>query len=75
LGKVIIVIPKSSIVIPEQIDTESIVIIDHYINMVKFVTQSNEFKRVAGHLKLIVEEVPTKVQKNWLTERSMKAGK
>jgi hypothetical protein len=75
LGKAMIVVPKSSAVVPGQVDAESIAIMDHHVDMVKFATQSNEFKRVAGHLKLMVEEAPTKVQKNWLTERSMEAGK
>jgi hypothetical protein len=57
LGKAIIIVPKSSAVVPGQIDAEPIAIMDHYINIVKFATQSNEFKRVAGHLKLMVDEV------------------
>ena len=75
LGKAMIVVPKSSAVVPGQVDAEPIAIMDHHINMVKFASRSNEFKRVAGHLKLMVENAPTKVQKNWLTEGSVEAGK
>jgi hypothetical protein len=57
------------------VDAEPIAIMDHHINMVKFATQSNEFKRVADHLKLMVDEASIKVEKNWLTERGMEAGK
>jgi hypothetical protein len=71
LGKAMIVVPKSSAVVPGQVDAEPVAIMDHHINMVKFEEQSNEFKRVAGHLKLMVDKAPTKVQKNWLTERGI----
>lgn len=75
LGKAMIVVPKSSAVVPGQVDAEPIAIMDHHVNIVKFATQSNEFKRVAGHLKLMVEKAPAKVEKNWLTEGSVEAGK
>ena len=75
LGKAMIIVPKSSAVVLGQVDAEPIAIMDHHINMVKFAKPSNEFKRVAGHLKLMVDKAPTKVQKNWLTARDMEAGK
>jgi hypothetical protein len=75
LGKAMIIVPKSSAVVPGQVDAEPIAIKDHHINMVKFATRSNEFKTVAGHLKLMVEKAPTKVEKNWLTEGNVEAGK
>jgi hypothetical protein len=70
-----IVVLKSFAVVPGQVDAEPIAIMDHYINMVKFVMQSNEFKKVAGYLKLMVDEAPTKVQQNWSMERGIEAGK
>jgi hypothetical protein len=75
LSKAIIVVPKSSAIVPGQVDAEPIAIIHDYINIVKFTGQSNEFKKVASHLKLMVDKAPDKVQKNWLTERSIEAGK
>ena len=76
LGQAIIVVPKSSAVVPGQADAEPIAIMDNHINMVKFSSpNNNEFKRVAGHLKLMAEEAPTKVQENWSTEGSVEAGK
>lgn len=69
-----IVVPKSSAVVPGQRDAESIAIMDDYINMVKFAKQSNEFKKVANHLKLMVDEAPAKVQKKWLIESGVVAG-
>ena len=75
LGRAMIIVPKSSAVVPGQVDAEPIAIMDHHINMVKFATQSNEFKRVAGHLKLMVEKSTAKVEKNWLTEGSVEASK
>jgi hypothetical protein len=75
LGKAMIVVPKSSAIVLGQVDAEPIAIMDHHINMVKFAQRSKEFKKVVGHLKLMVEKAPTKVQKNWLTEGSVEAGK
>jgi hypothetical protein len=75
LGSSIIVVPKASAVVPGQVDAEPIAIMDNHINMVKFSSQNDEFKRVAGHLMLTAEKAPTKVQDNWLTERSVAAGR
>jgi len=74
-GKTMIVVPKSSAIVPGQVDAEPIAIMSDHINMVKFATQNNDFKRVAGHLKLMVDKAPIKVQKNWLTLRGIKASK
>jgi hypothetical protein len=70
-----IVVPKSSAVVPGQVNAEPIAIMDDHINMVKFARQSNEFKKVASHLKLIVDEAPKKVLTNWLTKSSVEASK
>jgi hypothetical protein len=75
LGKAMVVVPRTSAVVPGQVNVESIAIMDDHINMVKFATQSNEFKRVANHLKLMVNKAPTKVKNNWSTERGIEAGK
>ncbi|KAG9233416.1 P-loop containing nucleoside triphosphate hydrolase protein [Amylocarpus encephaloides] len=75
LGKAMIVVPKSSAVVPGQVDAEPIAIMDHHINMVKFATQNDEFKRVASHLKLMVDNAPKKAQKNWLAERGVEAAR
>jgi hypothetical protein len=76
LGQAIIVVPKSSAVVPGQVNAEPIAIMENHINMVKFSSpNNNEFKRVAGHLILMAENAPTKVQENWLTERNIEAGK
>jgi hypothetical protein len=75
-GPAIIVVPKSSAMVPGQVDAEPIAIMDDHINMVKFSSpKNNEFKRVAGHLKLMAEEAPTKVRENWSTEGTVEAGK
>lgn len=75
-GQAIIVVPKSSAVVPGQVDAEPIAIMDDHINMVKFTSpKNNEYKRVAGHLKLMAEKALTKVQENWSTEGSIEAGK
>jgi hypothetical protein len=49
---------------------------ENHINMVKFSSpNNNEFKRVVGHLMLMAEKAPIRVQENWLTERNIEAGK
>jgi hypothetical protein len=76
LGQVLIVVPKSSAVVPGQVDAESIAIMDDHINMVKFSSpKHSEFERVASHLKLMADNAPIKVQGNWQTERSVEASK
>jgi hypothetical protein len=76
LGQAMIVVPKSSAVVPGQVDAEPIAIMDDHINMVKFSSPKNEgFKRVSGHLMLMAEKASTKVQENWLTEENIEAGK
>jgi hypothetical protein len=76
LGQAIIVVPKSSAVVPGQVDAEPIAIMDNHINMVKFSSEKNsEYQRLAAHIKLMAEMAPTKIQQNWLTEGSVEAGK
>jgi hypothetical protein len=75
LGSSIIVVPKASAVVPGQVDAEPIAIMNNHIDMVKFSSQNDEFRRVAGHLKLMAEKAPEKVQGNWRTERSVAAGR
>ena len=49
-GRTMIVVPRSSTVVPGQVDAEPIAIMDDHINMVKFEKQSNDFKKIASHL-------------------------
>jgi hypothetical protein len=48
---------------------------DHHINMVKFTKQNHEFKKIAGHLKLMVDKASLKVEENRKTERDIEASK
>jgi hypothetical protein len=76
LGKAIIVVPKSSAIVPGQVDAESIAIMSDHRNMVRFSSPTNnDFKIVAGHLKLMVDNASAKVQENWSTEGNVEAGK
>ncbi len=70
-----LVVPRSSAVVPGHVNAEPIAIMDNHINMVKFGKQSNDFTKVASHLKLMVDKAPIKVQQNWATEVDMEAGK
>jgi hypothetical protein len=76
LGQAVIIVPKCSAVVSGQVNAEPIAIMDNHINMVKFSSKNNnDFQRVAGYLKLMVERATMKVQDNWLTEASAQAGK
>ena len=69
------VVPKSSAVVPGAVDTEAIAIMDNHTNMVKFASGADGgFRKVAGHLMLMVEEAPAKVLKKWETEGIMENG-
>jgi hypothetical protein len=74
-GKSLMVVPKSSAVVPGAVNAEAIAIMDNHINMVKFASGADGgFRRVAGHLALMVEEAPAKVLKNWEAEGIMENG-
>jgi hypothetical protein len=70
-----IVVLKISAIVPGQMDAKPIIIIDNYINIIKFVKKSNEFKKIVNHLKLMVDKVPEKMQENWKTENGIEVGK
>ena len=76
LGHSIVIVPKSSAVVPGQVDAEPIAVMENHINMVKFSSERNgEYQRVAAHLKLMAEIAPAKIKQNWVTEGSVEAGK
>jgi hypothetical protein len=62
LRQAIIIVLRSFIIILSHINTKLIVIINNYINIIKFLSlKNNEFKKVANYLKLIIKEAPIKV--------------
>ena len=74
-GKALMVVPKSSAVVPGAVDAEAIAIMENHTNMVKFASGADSgFRKVAGHLILMVEEAPAKVLRNWETEGTMENG-
>jgi hypothetical protein len=74
-GKALMIVPKSSAVVPGAVNTEAIAIMDNHTNMVKFASGADGgFRKVAGHLALMVEEAPAKVLKNWEAEGIMENG-
>lgn len=75
LGKAMVIVPRASAVVPGHRDAEPIAIQDDHINMVKFTSQTPEFKTVAYNVKLMADEAPEKVEKNWLTERNVENGR
>lgn len=60
------VVPKSSAVVPGVLDAESIAITANHLEMTKYLSENDAgFKKVSGHLQLMVQEANIKVQKNW----------
>jgi hypothetical protein len=69
LGQSILVVPKSSAVVPGQVDAEAIPVMADHRNMVKFKSpKSGDFIRITNHLKLMVESAPANINENWRVE-------
>jgi hypothetical protein len=69
------VVPKSSAVVPGAINAEPIAIMANHHEMVKYLGDDVEaFRKVSGHIQVMVEEANDKVQKNWDTEERLKKG-
>jgi hypothetical protein len=74
LGEMIIV-PKSSAVVPGAVDAEAIAIMADHKNMAKFDSANDSgFKKISGHLMLMVEEAREKVARNWEQEMALQNG-
>lgn len=59
-------VPKSSAVVPGVLDAESIAIMANHLEMTKYRSESDTgYKKVSGHLQLIIQEANTKIQQNW----------
>ncbi len=59
-------VPKSSAVVPGVLDVETIAIMANHLEMTKHRSESDTgYKKVSGHLQLIIQEANTKIQQNW----------
>lgn len=59
-------VPKSSAVVPGVLDAESIAIMANHLEMTKYRSENDiGYKKVSGHLQLIIQEANTKIQQNW----------
>ena len=59
-------VPKSSAVVPGVLDAESIAIMGNHLEMTKYRSETDSgYKKVSGHLQLIIQEASTKIQLNW----------
>jgi hypothetical protein len=75
-GKAVLVVPKSSAVVPGAVDAEAIAIMDNHLNMVKFLSEDDSgFKKIAGHLMLMAEDASTKISQNWEREGNLQISK
>jgi hypothetical protein len=74
-GKAIVVVPKSSAVVPSAVDAEAIAVNANHHDMVKFSSETDEgFETVAGHLMLMAERACSKVSRNWEVEGILENG-
>ena len=74
-GYKMIVVPKSSAVVPGAVDAEPIAIMADHKKMAKFSSNIDDgFRQIAGHLKLMTEEAAEKVSRNWEQERAVENG-
>ena len=59
-------VPKSSAVVPGVLDAESIAIMANHLEMTKYPSEIDMgYRKVSGHLQLIIQEANTKAQLNW----------
>ena len=59
-------VPKSSAVVPGVLDVESIAIMANHLEMTKYPSESDMgYKKLSGHLQLIIQEATTKIQLSW----------
>ena len=56
---------------PGVIDAESVAIMANHLEMTKYRPENDPgYKKVSGHLQLIVQEANAKVQRNWDMDES-----
>ncbi|KAH7150509.1 P-loop containing nucleoside triphosphate hydrolase protein [Dactylonectria estremocensis] len=69
LGHKMMVVPRSSAVVPGQADAEPIAIHADHIHMVKFASrEDNGYKKISGHLQLMAVEAGKQVRSRWEIE-------
>jgi hypothetical protein len=61
--------------VPGVVDAEAIVIHTDHINMVKFTSKEDSgYKKVSGHLRIMVQSASDVVASKWAKERRVEAG-
>ncbi|KAH0559878.1 hypothetical protein GP486_003608 [Trichoglossum hirsutum] len=73
-GEKLMVVPEPPAVVPGQVNAESIAIISDHIGMVKFGSETDDgFRKVAGHLQLMVGDAPAEVLEKWVAKNIMES--
>ncbi|KAJ6125811.1 hypothetical protein N7471_010304 [Penicillium samsonianum] len=76
LGGSIMVVPRASAVVPGAADAEPIIIHADHINMVKFASNSDEgYRKVSGHIKMMVADASIVIGPRWETEGRVNAAR
>ena len=69
-------VPRVSAVVPGAADAELIAIHANHINMVKFSSKEDSgYRRVSGHLRIMVQDAGETIRSRWEEERRVNAGK
>ena len=60
---------------PGAVDAEAIVIHADHINMVKFISKEDSgYRKVSGHLRIMVQSASDVIASKWAKERRVEAG-
>jgi len=69
LGRLVMVVPKPSAIVPGAADAGPISTNADHINMVKFASKdSNEYRTVSGHLRIMAESAGVAIASRWAEE-------
>ena len=61
--------PKPSAVVPGAMDAEPLAIMANHLDMVRYPDENDDgYRRVSGHLSLMVQKAGTAVNVNWQRE-------
>jgi hypothetical protein len=68
-------VPIASAIVPGVADAEAVAIMEDHRNMVKFLSRNDDgYRKISGHLILMVELAPAKIGDCWKEEDQVKRG-
>jgi hypothetical protein len=74
-GIKLLIVPKSSAIVPGAMNVEPIPINKDHVNIAKFASANDEdFKTISSHLSLMVGAAPNRIVSNWRRYRTSEGG-